>query len=165
MSPRMKARMHELGLHAADLAGIAGSGAAGRVTIEDFEKYITNLEKQKLTQASTMRVAVADAIVDRQDLINLTVFTPGLNIALALERAIPRIEVVVTGGTLRPQKHSLVGPNSTLILDQIRATFGFLGCNGIDPSHGIVGLSLPDAALKQAKAQDKLVFVWFSAPW
>src|SRR5687768_2383602 len=27
MSPRMKARMHELGLHAADLAGLAGSGA------------------------------------------------------------------------------------------------------------------------------------------
>ncbi|HEU0039906.1 MAG TPA: dihydrolipoamide acetyltransferase family protein [Verrucomicrobiae bacterium] len=62
MSPRMKARMDELGLHAADLAGIAGSGAAGRVTIEDFEKYLTNLEKQKLTQASSMRVAVADAM-------------------------------------------------------------------------------------------------------
>jgi pyruvate/2-oxoglutarate dehydrogenase complex dihydrolipoamide acyltransferase (E2) component len=62
MSPRMKARMNELGLHAADLAGIAGSGAAGRVTIQDFEKYIANLEKQKLTQASTMRVAVADAM-------------------------------------------------------------------------------------------------------
>jgi pyruvate/2-oxoglutarate dehydrogenase complex dihydrolipoamide acyltransferase (E2) component len=62
MSPRMRARMHEIGLHAADLAGIAGSGAAGRVTIEDFEKYLTNLEKQKLTQASTMRVAVADAM-------------------------------------------------------------------------------------------------------
>jgi pyruvate/2-oxoglutarate dehydrogenase complex dihydrolipoamide acyltransferase (E2) component len=62
MSPRMKARMDELGLHAADLAGIAGSGAAGRVTIEDFEKYLSNLEKQKLTQASSMRVAVADAM-------------------------------------------------------------------------------------------------------
>ena len=44
MSPRMKARMNELGLHAADLAGIAGSGAAGRVTIQDFEKFIANLE-------------------------------------------------------------------------------------------------------------------------
>jgi len=62
MSPRMKARMNELGLHAADMAGIAGSGAAGRVTIEDLEKYIANLDKQKLTEASTMRVAVADAM-------------------------------------------------------------------------------------------------------
>jgi pyruvate/2-oxoglutarate dehydrogenase complex dihydrolipoamide acyltransferase (E2) component len=62
MSPRMKARMAELGLHAADLAGIAGSGAAGRLTIQDFEKFLTNLEKSRLSQASTMRVAVADAM-------------------------------------------------------------------------------------------------------
>ncbi len=62
MSPRMKARMIELGLHAADLAGLPGSGAAGRVTIQDFEKFLTNLEQAKLSQASTMRVAVADAM-------------------------------------------------------------------------------------------------------
>jgi pyruvate/2-oxoglutarate dehydrogenase complex dihydrolipoamide acyltransferase (E2) component len=62
ISPRMKARMAELGLHAADLAGIAGSGAAGRLTIQDFEKFLANLEKNKLSQASSMRVAVADAM-------------------------------------------------------------------------------------------------------
>ena len=62
MSPRMKARMNELGLHAADMAGIAGSGAAGRVTIEDLEKYIVSLDRLKLTEASSMRVAVADAM-------------------------------------------------------------------------------------------------------
>jgi pyruvate/2-oxoglutarate dehydrogenase complex dihydrolipoamide acyltransferase (E2) component len=62
MSPRMKARMIELGLHAADLSGLPGSGAAGRVTIQDFEKFISNLEKHKLSHASTMRVAVADAM-------------------------------------------------------------------------------------------------------
>ncbi len=62
MSPRMKARMMELGLNAADLSGIAGSGAGGRVTIGDFEKYLANLEKQKLSNASPMRVAVADAM-------------------------------------------------------------------------------------------------------
>jgi pyruvate/2-oxoglutarate dehydrogenase complex dihydrolipoamide acyltransferase (E2) component len=62
LSPRLKARMAELGLSAADLAGVAGSGSAGRVTIEDFEKFITSLEKHKLTAASSMRVAVADAM-------------------------------------------------------------------------------------------------------
>jgi pyruvate/2-oxoglutarate dehydrogenase complex dihydrolipoamide acyltransferase (E2) component len=62
MSPRMKARMNELGLHAADLAGIAGSGAAGRVTIEDFEKFLDSLEHLQITPASSMRVAVADAM-------------------------------------------------------------------------------------------------------
>jgi pyruvate/2-oxoglutarate dehydrogenase complex dihydrolipoamide acyltransferase (E2) component len=62
MSARMKARITELGLHAADLAGVAGSGAAGRVTIQDFEKFIANLERHKLSQASSMRVSVADAM-------------------------------------------------------------------------------------------------------
>jgi pyruvate/2-oxoglutarate dehydrogenase complex dihydrolipoamide acyltransferase (E2) component len=62
LSPRLKARMNELGLHAADLAGIAGSGAAGRVTIDDFEKFIASLEQHKMTKASSMRVAVADAM-------------------------------------------------------------------------------------------------------
>lgn len=62
LTPRMKARMAELGLHSADLAGIAGSGAAGRLTIEDFEKFIAQLEHHQLSQASSMRVAVADAM-------------------------------------------------------------------------------------------------------
>ena len=62
ISPRLKARMLELGLSAADLAGIAGSGAAGRVTVEDFEKFMVQLDQHKLTKASSMRVAVADAM-------------------------------------------------------------------------------------------------------
>ncbi len=62
MSPRMKARMIELGMQAADMAGLPGSGAGGRVTIKDFEKFVANLEKHKLSPASSMRVAVADAM-------------------------------------------------------------------------------------------------------
>jgi pyruvate/2-oxoglutarate dehydrogenase complex dihydrolipoamide acyltransferase (E2) component len=62
LSPRLRARMNELGIHAADLSGIAGSGAAGRVTVEDFEKFIATLDAHRLSQASTMRVAVADAM-------------------------------------------------------------------------------------------------------
>jgi len=62
LSPRMKARMAELGMHAADLAGIAGSGAGGRVTIEDLERFLEDLERNRITPASPMRVAVADAM-------------------------------------------------------------------------------------------------------
>ncbi len=62
LSPRMKARMEELGLHAADLAGLAGSGAGGRVTIDDFETFLSELENKRVTPASSMRVAVADAM-------------------------------------------------------------------------------------------------------
>lgn len=62
MSPRMRARMQELGINAADMAGIAGSGSAGRVTVEDFEKFIAEIEKSKMTLASPMRIAVADSM-------------------------------------------------------------------------------------------------------
>jgi len=62
ISPRMKARMNELGLQAADLAGVAGSGAGGRVTIEDLEGFLSRLDEHKQTSASPMRIAVADAM-------------------------------------------------------------------------------------------------------
>jgi pyruvate/2-oxoglutarate dehydrogenase complex dihydrolipoamide acyltransferase (E2) component len=62
LSPRMKARMAELGLHAADLAGVAGSGAGGRVTIDDLERFLQDLERNTISAASSMRVAVADAM-------------------------------------------------------------------------------------------------------
>ncbi len=62
LTPRMKARMAELGMHAADLSGIAGSGAGGRVTIEDLERFLEDIERNRITPASSMRVAVADAM-------------------------------------------------------------------------------------------------------
>ncbi len=62
ISPRMRARMNELGINASDLAGIAGTGAGGRVTVEDFENFLRGLEQHKLTPASPMRIAVADSM-------------------------------------------------------------------------------------------------------
>lgn len=62
LSTRMKARMAELGMHAADLSGVAGSGAAGRVTIDDLERFLEDIERNRITPASPMRVAVADAM-------------------------------------------------------------------------------------------------------
>lgn len=62
ISPRMRARMNELGLNASDLAGIAGTGAGGRVTVEDFETFLRALEQHRLTPASPMRIAVADSM-------------------------------------------------------------------------------------------------------
>ena len=63
LSPRMKARMAELGLRASDLSGIPGSGAGGRVTIEDLERFMESIENNKITPASPMRKAVADAMI------------------------------------------------------------------------------------------------------
>ena len=63
LSPRMKARMAEFGLRAADLSSVPGSGAGGRVTIEDLERFMAGIERNKTTPASPMRKAVADAMI------------------------------------------------------------------------------------------------------
>jgi pyruvate/2-oxoglutarate dehydrogenase complex dihydrolipoamide acyltransferase (E2) component len=54
--------MTELGLTNADLAAIAGSGNAGRVTIKDLESFLAGLEKQKMQDASAIRAGVANAM-------------------------------------------------------------------------------------------------------
>jgi pyruvate/2-oxoglutarate dehydrogenase complex dihydrolipoamide acyltransferase (E2) component len=62
ISPRMRARMDDLGLREADISAIAGTGAGGRVTVEDLEQFLDYLEAWPSTKASPMRLAVADAM-------------------------------------------------------------------------------------------------------
>jgi len=62
MSPRVRARMSELQLTAADLAGVMGTGAGNRVTIKDLENFLQKLENQTAHDASAIRAGVADAM-------------------------------------------------------------------------------------------------------
>lgn len=62
LSPRVRARMAELQLTQADLAGIAGTGSAGRVTIKDLENFLTEIERQPAEKPSAIRTGVADAM-------------------------------------------------------------------------------------------------------
>ncbi len=61
-SPRLRARLQELGIHPADAAIVPGTGIAGRVTIEDFETYLEELNRLPSKKASPMRLAVADSM-------------------------------------------------------------------------------------------------------
>jgi pyruvate/2-oxoglutarate dehydrogenase complex dihydrolipoamide acyltransferase (E2) component len=61
-SPRLKARLRELGIHPAEAGVIPGSGLAGRVTIQDFEAYLEELNRLPSKKASPMRLAVADSM-------------------------------------------------------------------------------------------------------
>jgi len=62
LSPRVRARMAELQLTVADLAGIAGTGTGNRVTIKDLEAYLRQIESQTMSDASAIRSGVADAM-------------------------------------------------------------------------------------------------------
>ena len=103
-----------------------------------------------ILDVGTTTTAIARALVLRTDLRDVTVVTNGLNIALELEPAAPRISVVVTGGTLRPLQHSLVNPLGTVLLERLRASVAFVGCNGVDPEVGVTNVNLPEAEVKRA---------------
>ena len=62
LSPRVRARMLELSLSSADIAGIAGTGAAGRVTIKDLENFLSGIEGLSAEKPSAIRTGVADAM-------------------------------------------------------------------------------------------------------
>ena len=62
LSPRIRARMDELGITEADMAYIVGTGAGGRITIDDFEKFLEYVDGWPSRQASPMRRSVADSM-------------------------------------------------------------------------------------------------------
>jgi DeoR family transcriptional regulator of aga operon len=103
-----------------------------------------------LLDVGTTTTAIARALVARADLRDVTVVTNGLTVALVLERAWPRVSVVVTGGTLRPLQHSLVNPLGTVLLDGLNASIAFIGCNGVDVAGGVTNVNLPEAEVKRA---------------
>ena len=121
--------------------------AAKRSIAQAASRLVTSGQSIYLDAGSTA-MALAVALVQRQDLHDLTVVTSGLTIALALEPAVPRFTVIVTGGTLRPLQHSLVSPFAAPMLDSLNLDTAFIGCNGIHPARGVTNVNLPEAEIK-----------------
>ena len=128
-------------MRAAQAAEKAHIGRAAASLVRSGETVILDV--------GTTTTAVARALIAREDLDEVGIFTNAINIALEFEPAIPRFSVVVLGGTLRPLQHSLVDPLGGLALAQIQASAVFLGCNGVDADGGITNINLPEAALKR----------------
>ncbi|GAA1786212.1 DeoR/GlpR family DNA-binding transcription regulator [Agromyces lapidis] len=106
-----------------------------------------------ILDVGTTTLQVARALRRRTDLDDLVVFTNGLSIALELEAEIPRFQVVVTGGTLRPRQHSLVDPLAGTLLHGVHVDLAVIGCNGVDPVHGVTNANLPEAGVKALMLQ------------
>lgn len=98
--------------------------------------------------AGSTALALADALVDRVELHDVTVMTSALPIALALESHLDRFTVVVTGGTLRALQHSLVGPFAAPMLEQLAVDLAFIGCTGVHATGGVTNVNLAEAEVK-----------------
>jgi DeoR family transcriptional regulator, aga operon transcriptional repressor len=85
-----------------------------------------------LLDSGTTTTAIARALKDAR---KLTVITNATNIAAEL--AGTNVEVILTGGTLRKNSFSLVGPLAEQTLRQLSADILFLGVDGFDTKTGL----------------------------
>ncbi len=125
------------------------SFAAEKRAIGSAAGALVGYGESLIIDVGTTAVAAARALVARTELRDVVVFTNGLKTALELEPAIPRMTVIVLGGTLRPLQHSLVEPLATHTLGQISVSTLLMGCNGIHPTGGITNVNLPEAQVKR----------------
>lgn len=131
----------------------AAIGTAAAALVSSGESLIIDV--------GTTATAVARALARRSELSDVTVFTNSLTIAAELEPEIPRMTVVLTGGTLRPRQHSLIDPYADVILNRINVTTAFIGCNGLHPGEGATNINLPEAAMKtrMVKTAQRVVII------
>lgn len=128
-------------------------------------------EKEKLRRKEKMRIAEAAAsMVEEGQVIildsgttttavaralrgfhNLTIVTNAVNIAAELAGA--DVEVLLTGGTLRKNSFSLVGPIAEDTLRRLNADFLFLGVDGFDVHYGLSTPNLLEAKVNRVMVE------------
>jgi DeoR family transcriptional regulator, aga operon transcriptional repressor len=101
-----------------------------------------------LLDSGTTTTAIARALKDKT---RLTVITNATNIAAEL--AGTSVEVILTGGTLRKNSFSLVGPLAEQSLRQLSADLLFLGVDGFDTKAGLFTPNLLEAQVNRAMVE------------
>lgn len=101
-----------------------------------------------LLDSGTTTTAIARAI---RGIGRLTVVTNAINIAAELDGT--DIEVILTGGTLRRNSFSLVGPLAEQTLRQLSADILFLGVDGFDLKTGLFTPNLLEAQVNRAMVE------------
>jgi DeoR family transcriptional regulator of aga operon len=82
---------------------------------------------------------------------NLTIVTNAVNIAAELSGT--SLEVILTGGTLRKNSFSLVGPIAEETLHRLNADLLFLGVDGFDVHYGLSTPNLLEAKVNRAMVE------------
>src|SRR5271169_3211236 len=107
-----------------------------------------------ILDSGTTTTAIARALRNFQ---NLTIITNAVNIAAEL--AGTAVEVILTGGTLRKNSFSLVGPIAEETLHKLNADILFLGVDGFDVQYGLSTPNLLEAKVNRAMIEISKVAV------
>jgi len=97
-----------------------------------------------ILDSGTTTTAIAHALRQFQ---NLTIVTNAVNIAAELSGT--TLEVILTGGTLRKNSFSLVGPIAEDTLRRLNADILFLGVDGFDVRYGLSTPNLLEAKVNR----------------
>jgi DeoR family transcriptional regulator of aga operon len=97
-----------------------------------------------ILDSGTTTTAIARALRDHK---NLTIVTNAVNIAAELSGS--PLEVILTGGTLRNNSFSLVGPIAEESLRRLNADILFLGVDGFDVHYGLSTPNLLEAKVNR----------------
>jgi DeoR family transcriptional regulator, aga operon transcriptional repressor len=98
-----------------------------------------------ILDSGTTTTAIARAL---REFENLTIITNAVNIAAELSGS--SLEVILTGGTLRKNSFSLVGPIAEETLRRLNADIFFLGVDGFDVHYGLSTPNLLEAKVNRA---------------
>lgn len=156
----------------ADLGGLASEGALlrthGGALVRRDDDDLSIAVKETLQHAEKVRIAQAAAalIRDGETIIldsgtttaeiakqiramkdtSINVITNALNIAILLAN-VPHVRLIMLGGILRPESHSLSGHMAESALAGLQADHLFLGVDGLDPDIGLMTPHLAEAQL------------------
>ena len=146
------------------------SGALFDPSLGEKEK-LHQKEKQRIAEAAITLVHEGQCIIldsgtttttiarALRALSRLTVITNAVNIAAELSNT--DFEVILTGGTLRKNSFSLVGPPAEDQLREMHADMLFLGVDGFDPGVGVTTPNVLESRVNRAmvRAAKKVVAV------
>lgn len=101
-----------------------------------------------MLDSGTTTAAIAQAL---KGFSSLTIITNAINIAAELSDT--DCEVILTGGSLRKNSSSMVGPIAEDVLREMHADILFLGVDGFDLEIGLTTPNLPEARVNRAMVQ------------
>jgi len=155
-----------------DLATLEAAGALERthggalLRREDYDQPIAvkqtrhHAEKVRIAQVAAALIQDGETIIldsgtttaelakqiRRLEVQSINVITNALNIAMLLAD-VPAVRLIMPGGILRPESHSLSGHMAEAALANLQADRLFLGADGLDPERGVMTPHLPEAHL------------------
>src|ERR1700684_1749757 len=146
----------------------ARDGALEDPTLREKEK-LHRKEKLQIAAAAAPRVTEGQVVIldsgttttaiarALRNLQHLTIITNAVNIAAELSGS--SLEVILTGGSLRKNSFSLVGPIAEETLHKLHADILFLGVDGFDVQHGLSTPNLLESKVNRAMIEISKVVV------